>query len=265
MPFDPVFDLLDYAQATYDLSRRPWRSSADDGYVQYFWSKLFYARCRDERAGPAAPGKVRAPQPNKNISQQKEKARAADQIRARFEPEVRPGDPAAPVEPTSTELERGRRRPALERSGLDGRRRHGIRLPARGPPLGVGRPPGRPPPPPRPEASRPGPSPLWLAAARSTRPPPRPEPPASPRPTSSKGISTPPASPTARPSPPTPTTSRPATASPSWSRTPATPPRPSPRPASPRRPPPTTTPGPPPGRSSGDFVSPLCGWRSGKR
>ena len=76
MPFDPVFDLSP-ARATYQLSRAL-EIDPDDGYVQYFLSRLYQNRGMDEPALPLL--EKFAEQPNKNRSQQKEKERASDQV-----------------------------------------------------------------------------------------------------------------------------------------------------------------------------------------
>jgi len=76
LPFDPVFDLSP-ARATYDLIRAM-EIDPDDGYVQYFLAKSFLARGMDEPALPLLEKFTR--QPNRNLPQQQEKAKATAQI-----------------------------------------------------------------------------------------------------------------------------------------------------------------------------------------
>jgi tetratricopeptide (TPR) repeat protein len=76
LPFDPVFDLSP-ARATYDMSRAL-EIAPHDGYVQYFLSKLYQFRGMIEPALPLLEEFVE--QPNKNLTQRREKARAADQV-----------------------------------------------------------------------------------------------------------------------------------------------------------------------------------------
>ncbi len=75
LPFDPVFDLSP-ARATYQLSRAL-EIAPDDGYIQFFLARMFQSRGMDEEALPVL--ERFADQPNRNLSQQKEKARAVDQ------------------------------------------------------------------------------------------------------------------------------------------------------------------------------------------
>ena len=85
LPFDPVFDLPP-ARATYDLTKALEIDPAD-GYLQFFLARLYQGRGMDEAAVPLLDRFV--DQPNKNLTQRAEKARAVDQlaaIRARLGP-----------------------------------------------------------------------------------------------------------------------------------------------------------------------------------
>ena len=76
MPFDPVFDLSP-ARATYQLSRAL-EVDPDEGNVQYYLAKLYQSRGMDEQALPLLAKFVE--QPNKNLTQRREKDRTADQL-----------------------------------------------------------------------------------------------------------------------------------------------------------------------------------------
>ena len=76
LPFDPVFDLSP-ARMTYDL-RKALEIAPDDGTVQFYLAQSYRHRGMDEAAVPVL--EKFAAQPNKNLSQQAEKARAADQL-----------------------------------------------------------------------------------------------------------------------------------------------------------------------------------------
>ena len=78
MPFDPVFD-LSAASATYAL-RRALAIDPEDGIVLYLLAQSFEKRGMDEPAEPLLEAFTR--QPNKNLSQQREKARSLDQLAA---------------------------------------------------------------------------------------------------------------------------------------------------------------------------------------
>ena len=200
MPFDPVFDLSP-ARATYELARAL-EIDPDDGIVQFSPRRaLSRSRGMDEAALPLL----------ERFAAQPEQEPVAAEGRSRGPPSrsSRSG-PGSATRPSTkwanlSELDRVVAELLLARPGRDRRRGDRGRLPARGPPLGVGRPPGRPPAPPRPARQGPG----RLARRLEPDAPPRSGRPGSPRPTSSRATSRPPASPTARPSPPTPTCSRP--------------------------------------------------------
>ena len=76
LPFDPVFDLSP-ARATYQLTHAH-EIEPDDGYIQYFLARIYQSRGMDEQALPFL--ELFVDQPNKNLSQQKEKARAVEQV-----------------------------------------------------------------------------------------------------------------------------------------------------------------------------------------
>ena len=76
LPFDPVFDLSP-ARATYDL-RRALEIEPDDGPALFYLADLFQKRGMFESAVPLL--ERYAEQPNLNLSQQKIKAQAADQL-----------------------------------------------------------------------------------------------------------------------------------------------------------------------------------------
>ncbi len=76
LSFDPVFDLSP-VRATYLLSRAL-EIAPEDGYIQSFLAKNYQFRGMDEEALPLLERFIE--QPNRNLSQQKEKSRAADEV-----------------------------------------------------------------------------------------------------------------------------------------------------------------------------------------
>ncbi len=78
LPFDPVFDLPP-ARATYDLTKAR-EIDPSDGYLQFFLARLYQGRGMDEAAVPLLARFV--DQPNKNLTQRAEKAKAVDQLAA---------------------------------------------------------------------------------------------------------------------------------------------------------------------------------------